>query len=116
MVACCEVVEMLQAVKSHKVCSPVLMACIMRHLKLFQDAYDEEDYWKPKHNYTLHLPEQLHLFGMLLNCFCVERKHRMLKRYALHRRGKNTEIGLLEDITIHGLIELADLQLKKGIA
>ena len=83
------------------------MHAIKRHLTLFQLAYDN-DAWRPKHHMALHLAQQLAHFGYLLSCFCVERKHRMVRRYALNRRGANTEQGLMEDITIQQCIELSE--------
>ncbi len=35
----------------------------------------------PKAHWLLHMPAQLRRFGRLLNCFCLERKHRVPKRY-----------------------------------
>ena len=41
-----------------------------------------EDNVKPKHHYSLHIPQQAIDFNFLLDCWALERKHRDLKRAA----------------------------------
>ena len=51
------------------------------HMSLFVLAYGSSEL-KPKHHYALHLPAQLRRDRMVLDCFCLERKHRCTKMYA----------------------------------
>ena len=49
----------------------------------------------PKHHFLHHLGPQILRDGMVLDCFPVERKHRLLKAYASHlRSGPGFERGI----------------------
>ena len=52
-----------------------------KHLKLFVDTYGS-DLVRPKHHFSLHLPEQLSRKGWSTDCFPAERRHSKYKRVA----------------------------------
>jgi len=54
------------------------------HLSLFKRAYDAETHVKPKHHFSLHLPEQINRCSCLFDCFVTERKHRLIKAEIQH--------------------------------
>ena len=59
----------------------MLLGKIHRFLELFVAAWGYE-WLTPKCHWMLHYPEILQNMGRLFNCFCLERKHRVPKRYA----------------------------------
>lgn len=62
---------------------------------------------RPKHHYVLHLPIQLHHHGYLISTMCMERKHRVAKRYLRPRRTlQSFEPGIMEDVTCFELWQL----------
>ena len=104
---CITVVEMLQLARQGRVGPSQMMVAIRSHLDAFLRAYGA-DKWRPKHHYSIHLPSMMKLHGFLLSCFCHERKHRLVKRFAKHRANTTSfEIGTLEDVTIQQLHDVA---------
>ena len=62
---------------------------------------------RPKHHYVLHLPIQLRCHGYLVATMCMERKHRVVKRYLRPRRTlQSFEAGIMEDVTCFELWQL----------
>ena len=62
---------------------------------------------RPKHHYVLHLPSQLRYHGYLVSTMCMERKHRVIKRYLRPRRTLTAfEAGIMEDVTCFELWQL----------
>ena len=56
---------------------------------------------RPKHHYVLHLPIQLRYNGYLVSTMCMERNHRVAKRYLRPRRTLTSfEPGIMEDVTL----------------
>lgn len=114
MLAVLHVVVLLQAVKTLTVSSDALRIAIDTHLLLFLNAYTVEDV-RPKHHYTLHLPEFLLRFGFLISTFTHERKHRLVKRYTRDRSNlKSWDLSAIEDITSHQLWELSRPVFRSG--
>ena len=64
----------------------------------------------PKFHWMLHLGDHLSKFGFLVNCFCLERRHRVAKRYAdeLKNISKSTGDSLLMEVSCHHLSILHD--------
>ena len=116
IIACLEVVEVLQLVKIRDFVTPeVLYEVVMKHLKLFQANYDLKD-WRPKHHCAWHLPDMLRRFAVLIACFTHERKHRTIRRYAFNRKNTlSTELGMMEDLCIDQLLALRDISFSRGI-
>ncbi len=100
---------------SHRVTvSPaVLLGSVHRFLDCFTTAFGYE-WLTPKAHWTLHLPETLQRFGRLLNCFALERKHRVPKRYATDMKNisKNASTSLLSEVVCHHLGSLAAYEFK----
>ena len=62
---------------------------------------------RPKHHYVLHLPSQLRYHGYLVATMCMERKHRVVKRYLRPRRTLTAfEAGIMEEATCFELWQL----------
>ena len=67
----------------------------------------------PKHHYMLHIPAQLARFKTLVLCYVHERKHKILKRWAVllcSKKGNNR--SLLEECTLAHFTSLQDPLLK----
>eukprot|EP00959_Pyramimonas_sp_CCMP1952_P363654 7615164-Pyramimonas_sp.AAC.1 len=80
----------------------------MRHLRAHQGAYADL-LWKPKSHWCVHLPRQLLEHGKLLGCFLMERKHRVLKRFAeAHRNTTGFDKGLVEEATLQHIHDFKD--------
>ena len=62
----------------------------------------------PKFHWLLHLPSVLRKFSRLLNCFCLERKHRVPKRYATELTNTSSRTALLMEVTSHHLGQLSE--------
>ena len=106
MIAALEVVELLQATRTGSVSPEQLSRAIFKHLDLCLASYGEE-FCKPKHHYSMHLPDMLRRFGYLLSTFVQERKHRLVLRYGRDRKNlRSFDAGLIEDITCHQVWQL----------
>ena len=106
MLACLEVIMLLQACRTGTVEPTDLVIAVVLHLSRCLEAYGEE-FFRPKHHYALHLGDMLRRFGFLLQTFVHERKHRLVTRYTRDRRNLVAfDAGALEEITCHQLWEL----------
>lgn len=81
-----------------------LLGFVHRFLRDFTVAFGFE-WLTPKCHWLLHLPETLGRFGRLLNCFALERKHRVPKRYAtdLSNTSRAASKSLLSEVVCHHL-------------
>lgn len=81
-----------------------LLGAVHRFLDLFVQAWGYE-WLSPKFHWMLHYAEALMLNGRLFNCFCLERKHRLAKRYAeaVQNLNKNSAKNVLKEILCHQL-------------
>ena len=76
-----DLTDLVAATARRDVSPDTLRDTVQRFLRAFVTAFGCE--WLiPKAHWLLHLPAQLQRFGRLLNCFCLERKQRVPKRYA----------------------------------
>jgi len=106
MIAVLVVVVWLNAVKYGQNDAEALDAIISEHLHAFVDAYGRNKA-RPKHHYSLHLPDMLRQFGTLLGTLCNERKHRVIKRHTRNRLNlKKWDLGSLEEVTCNQIREL----------
>lgn len=68
--------------------------------------------FQPKVHYCLHLADQLERFGRLVSCWCHERKHKELKRFAnqMHAAKASTswEKSLLEEVALMQRLQLEE--------
>jgi hypothetical protein len=78
--ALCKVLEALTMTPRGTVTPKGLLELIVKHLTLFKAGYGPESF-VPKFHFSLHLPEQLLRWSMLVACFTHERKHKEAKRY-----------------------------------
>ena len=85
-----------------------LLTAIEHFLQLFVAAWGF-DFMTPKFHWTLHFPDILQRIGYLLMCFCLERKHRVPKRYAegLTNISRNSSASLLMEVTSHHFGQLS---------
>jgi hypothetical protein len=79
-----------------------LLAAVEKFLALFVSAFGVE-WLTPKFHWLLHFHKHLLKFGILLNCFVLERKHRVAKRYAeqMQNKSSRTSTALLSEVINH---------------
>ena len=101
------VVDLIMASSRITVSPQQLLNAVENFLELFKDAFGVE-WMSPKFHWLLHLPGVLRKNGKLLNCFCLERKHRTPKRYAteLANTSYRTKASLLMEVTSHHFSQL----------
>ena len=64
----------------------------------------------------MHLGKQLAQHGMLLSRFVHERRHKLIKLFLQDRRTlRSYERGLMEDVTLPHIHEVAELQLEDSL-
>ena len=80
---------------------------MLKFLEMFTNAFGFE-WLTPKCHWLLHLPETLKSHGRLLNCFVLERKRRVPKRYAteLANTSGSASKPLLSECVAHHLSSL----------
>jgi hypothetical protein len=95
----CSVIVLATMVPRGGVTATILMAAIIQHLTMHKDAYGDA-HWVPKFHFTLHLPEQLEEWLMLIFCFTHERKHKEVKRYLEGRQNTSAsyEKNIIQDV------------------
>ena len=73
-----------------------LLGSVHRFLQCFVAAFGFE-HMTPKTHWTLHYAEVLEKMGRLFNCFCLERKHKVPKRFAedIQNISKNASKSIL---------------------
>ena len=102
-----DVIEFIVASARVAVPPKQLLKAVEKFLHLFKDAWGCS-FMTPKFHWLLHLWKTLQRNGALLNCFCLERKHRMPKRYAteITNAQKLNSASLLMEVTCQHLSEL----------
>lgn len=98
-----EVMELLlQSARPGRVAPDALGHAIQAHLQIFRELYGAAA-MTPKFHYTLHFPSFLQRVGFLPNCFALERKHKMPKRFAnsLTNTSSEYEPHILRELTAH---------------
>ncbi len=101
------VIELVVATSRMSVPPYKLLVAVEKFLSLFAASFGFK--WMiPKFHWLLHLAKQLQNMGMLLNCFCLERKHRVPKRYAgdIKNMSKKSSESLLMEVICHNLGQL----------
>ena len=68
----------------------MLADAMARHYAAHVAAYGHT-LFVPKFHYMLHIPTQLATFGFLIACFAHERKHKIVKRWAVPLATGNNE-------------------------
>ena len=84
-----------------------LLTAVEKFLHLFKEAWGIET-MVPKFHWMLHFWKGLARFKHLLNCFCLERKHKVPKRYAtdIANISKKASESLLMEVTSHHLHQI----------
>ena len=99
-----EVIELITATPRINVTPDVMLSSVEKCLELWRVAFGFET-MIPKHHWLLHFHKHLKRLGLMLNCFVLERKHRIAKRYSTEF--KNVVAGssksLLMEVTSHHL-------------
>ena len=107
VLALVHLVELIQLTAKTDVPPKRLLAAAEKFLQQFKEAWGVE-WMTPKFHWLLHLHRTLELLGFLLNCFCLERKHRVPKRYAgeITNISSGSSLSLLKEVTCHHLGQL----------
>ena len=110
--AMADMVDLIFATTRLTIDPETLKESVHSFLKLFVHAYGN-DWLIPKFHWLLHLTLMLKRFGVLLNCFALERKHRVPKRYSteITNRSKHDSRSLLVEVTCHSLASMENPQI-----
>ena len=105
--ALADIVDIIVSTSRNDVPPEQLLARVHLFLEEFVKAFGYE-MQVPKFHWLLHLAEILGRLGFLLNCFVLERKHRIAKRYAtdLYNTSKHASTSLLGEVVSHQLGQL----------
>ena len=103
-----QVIELIKTVFRVAVQPARMLATVENCLALCSAAFGF-DLLTPKWHWMLHFHTQLEHTGTMLNCFCLERKHRAPKRYCteLKNISKHASRSLLNEVTAHHLGQLS---------
>ena len=104
-----DVCELIALTHSVEVQPAKLLGKVHRFLELFVATWGFE-WLMPKMHWLLHFAETLMKNGRLFDCFCLERKHRVPKRYAEDYKYivRDSSKRILSEIICHHLAKLAD--------
>ena len=107
--ALAEIVDFITAATRNNVQPETLLGSVHRFLELFVAAFGYE-WLTPKCHWLLHFAKHLSRLGYLPDCFALERKHRIGKRYATEIKNtkKLDSTMLLKEITCQHLAMLRD--------
>ena len=113
--ALCAVLDLLKKTVTMQVTADELEHAIDTHLQLRLAAYGPERF-QPKCHYSGHLASHMRDHPRLLSCFCHERKHKQLKKFAsdTHNANKSNsfEKGLLTEVALMQITQLKEEQSK----
>ena len=105
------VIDLVVSSSRYQVDTCVLQEHIGNYLSVFRKMYGEE-HMHPKFHYLLHFSMFLRRWGSIPNCFCLERKHRLIKRFANDNknvtldRSAEYSSSVLREVTCHHLQSL----------
>ena len=112
---CFRVVDLLQDCKGGFSDTTVLHTAIREHLRKHASVYGIAQ-WKPKHHFTLHVPEQLERDGVLTDTFVVERSHLLPKIIANEIKNPTTfEKSSIARVLLHRMEELEAFDERSGV-
>ena len=112
LLRCIDVLYLLSQIHTGHVTSKMLAEALAIHYAAHVIAYGYT-LFVPKHHFMLHIPAQLDKFTMLIMCYVHERKHKVVKRWAVPlcpTKGNNR--SLLEECTLAHIKALQDPLLK----
>ena len=114
LLLCISVMDLLVQVNSGRVTPAMLADALATHYAAHVVAYGYTIF-VPKHHFMLHIPKQLARFGCLVACFVHERKHKIVKRWAVPLATgdrRDYERSLIEECTLAHINSLKDPLLK----
>ena len=79
---CIDVMDLLVEVNTGCISPAMLADAMAKHYAAHVIAYGYTIF-VPKHHFMLHIPKQLERFKFLVACWVHERKHRIIKRWAV---------------------------------
>ncbi len=102
--ALADVVDFIVSIAKVKLAPAKLDTAVERFLDLFVAAFGLE-WLTPKFHWLLRFGDALARFSVLLNCFVLERKHRVAKRYAteLKNISRAASSSMIMEVTSHHL-------------
>ena len=98
-----DVIELIRSTPRVAVPPDMMLKAVEECLRLWSTTFGF-DSMTPKWHWMLHFHRTLSKFdGVMLNCFCLERKHRMPKRYASELKNISGNAGrsILSNVTAH---------------
>ncbi len=108
MLALLSVVALLPHAQSGAIEPAELERAVIQHLRLHLAAYGDAR-WAPTFHFCIASGMGLGKAPLLPSCFCMERVHRIAKRFMQDRcRIQSWERGLLEDVTVQHMHHLCD--------
>ena len=114
-IALCEVVRTTQQWKKCNLRSSSLLTLQSKSLELFVRAWGK-DAVRPKHHFAFHIAQQVEQFGVYLDCFCCERKHKVFKKVALQNpRVDDYSKGVLIKLVAHEEVLLRQRTFAPGL-
>ena len=115
--AACQVLDVLKQSMSEEICSNQLKSAVTTHQQLRLQAHGATNY-QPKLHYSGHFFQHVENHPKLLSCFCHERKHKQIKRFANahtnHSQGTSFERSLLEEVVLLQSTALKEDQTKQS--
>ena len=117
MHACCMVMLMLMRAQrcSGAVTPDALRRAIREHFEKHLEAFGQET-WVFKFHMAMHLPDMFQEFGVLLACWVLERKHRVIKRFVINQKNPaGYEMHLMRQLTAQHIADLRKLHLNIGL-
>jgi hypothetical protein len=102
-----DVVDLITNTQRFAVSPHALRGAVHKFLSLFTRTFGFE-WLTPKFHWLLHYAKLLEALGVLLNCFALERKHRIAKRYATEIKNtyRNPSKSILMEVVSHQLAML----------
>lgn len=114
--ALAKIVQCLQQVKMFEKVPDAILDRLERlqkvHADLFKAAYGKE-HVKPKHHYSMHIPQQTKRKGMLVDSWPVERKERLMKAVLEQQKSCGPNINLPLSVNVN-LIQLDEMVHQAG--
>ncbi len=97
-----DVVDLITNTQRFTVSPHALRDAVHKFLSLFTETFGFE-WLTPKFHWLLHFAKSLQVLGVLLNCFALERKHRIEKRYAteIENTSRNASKSILMEVVSH---------------
>jgi hypothetical protein len=97
-----DVVDLITNTQRFTVSPHALRDAVHKFLSLFTETFGFE-WLTPKFHWLLHFAKSLQVLGVLLNCFALERKHRIAKRYAteIENTSRNASKSILMEVVSH---------------